>query len=257
MSSNELDATNKVLELNKISRQFGTDPAVHALVDVDLSLYSGDWMSITGPSGAGKSTLLHIIGCLDRPTSGSYFIDGVDTDSLTDEQRAGLRSQRIGFVFQSFHLLPYRNVLENVMLAEVYRKHPHRGRRTRALQAIERVGLGHRVDFLPAKLSGGERQRVAIARALVGSPSLLLCDEPTGNLDSKSSADLLDLFEPVGPPAACTSLMVPRPITRAQPGRLRRSSAMRPSPRQGVGTRHQALQSRRPFPGRESRSVIF
>jgi macrolide transport system ATP-binding/permease protein len=195
MSSNELDATNKVLELNKISRQFGTDPAVHALVDVDLSLYSGDWMSITGPSGAGKSTLLHIIGCLDRPTSGSYFIDGVDTDSLTDEQRAGLRSQRIGFVFQSFHLLPYRNVLENVMLAEVYRKHPHRGRRTRALQAIERVGLGHRVDFLPAKLSGGERQRVAIARALVGSPSLLLCDEPTGNLDSKSSADLLDLFE--------------------------------------------------------------
>ncbi len=195
MTSNEPDATNRVLGLNKISRQFGNDPAVHALVDVDLSLYRGDWMSITGPSGAGKSTLLHILGCLDRPTSGSYFIDGVDTGSLTDNQRAGLRSQRIGFVFQLFHLLPYRSVLENVMLAEVYRKHPHRGRRTRALAAIERVGLGHRVDFLPAKLSGGERQRVAIARALVGAPSLLLCDEPTGNLDSKSSADLLDLFE--------------------------------------------------------------
>jgi macrolide transport system ATP-binding/permease protein len=195
MSIDELDATNKVVELNKISRKFGTDPAVHALVDVDLTLYRGDWMSITGPSGAGKSTLLHIIGCLDRPSRGNYFIDGVDTNRLTDEQRAGLRSQRIGFVFQSFHLLPYRSVLENVMLAEVYRKHPPGGRRARALRALERVGLSHRVDFLPAKLSGGEMQRVAIARALVGSPSLLLCDEPTGNLDSKSSTDLLDLFE--------------------------------------------------------------
>ena len=195
MSSPDLHSSERVLRLSKIGRQFGTDPAVHALVDVDLSLYRGDWLSITGPSGAGKSTLLNILGCLDRPTSGSYFIDGVDTGSLSDRQRAGLRSQRIGFVFQSFHLLPYRSVVENVMLAEVYRRHPHHGRRSRALAALERVGLGHRVDFVPAKLSGGERQRVAIARALVGAPSLLLCDEPTGNLDSKSSADLLDLFE--------------------------------------------------------------
>ncbi len=195
MSSPELHARERVLGLNKIGRQFGADPAVHALVDVDLSLYRGDWLSITGPSGAGKSTLLNILGCLDRPTSGSYFIDGVDTGRLSDKQRAGLRSQRIGFVFQAFHLLPYRSVVENVMLAEVYRKHPRHGRRPRALAALERVGLGHRVDFVPAKLSGGERQRVAIARALVGAPSLLLCDEPTGNLDSKSSADLLDLFE--------------------------------------------------------------
>lgn len=195
MSSPELHAPERVLGLSKIGRQFGTDPAVHALVDVDLSLYRGDWLSITGPSGAGKSTLLNILGCLDRPTSGRYFIDGVDTGSLSDKQRAGLRSQRIGFVFQAFHLLPYRSVVENVMLAEVYRKHPPHGRRSRALAALERVGLGHRVDFVPAKLSGGERQRVAIARALVGAPSLLLCDEPTGNLDSKSSADLLDLLE--------------------------------------------------------------
>lgn len=194
MTSQEL-GPNRVLELNQVSRQFGADPAVHALVDVNLSLGRGAWMSITGPSGAGKSTLLHILGCLDRPTSGSYLVDGVDTRELTDRQRAGLRSQLIGFVFQSFHLLPYRTVLENVMLAEVYRKQPHAGRRARALEALERVGLSHRVDFLPAKLSGGERQRVAIARALVGSPSLLLCDEPTGNLDSKSSADLLDLLE--------------------------------------------------------------
>ncbi|HXV64021.1 MAG TPA: ATP-binding cassette domain-containing protein, partial [Vicinamibacteria bacterium] len=177
-----------------VGRQFGSEPAVHALVDVDLRVESGEWLAITGPSGAGKSTLLNIIGCLDRPSRGSYRFDGIDTSELTDKQRAGLRSRRIGFVFQSFHLMPYRTVLENVGMSEVYRKGSHRGRRDRALEAIGRVGLSHRADFLPTKLSGGERQRVAIARALVGSPQLLLCDEPTGNLDSKSSADLLDLF---------------------------------------------------------------
>lgn len=183
-----------VLELNKIGRQYGSEPAVHALVDVDLKVRPGEWLAITGPSGAGKSTLLHILGCLDRPTSGSYFLDGIDTTQLSDAERAGLRGRRIGFVFQSFHLLPYRTVLENVMLAEVYRRQSPRGRRERALAAIERVRLGHRADFLPTKLSGGERQRVAIARALMGSPSLLLCDEPTGNLDSKSTAGLLDFL---------------------------------------------------------------
>lgn len=190
-----LDTPDKVLELTRISRQYGADPAlVHALVDIDLSVNRGDWLSITGPSGAGKSTLLNVIGCLEIPSSGSYRIDGIETTTLTDEQRAGLRSQRIGFVFQSFHLLPYRTVLENVMLAEVYRRRPSRDRQQRAMKAIERVGLAHRADFLPSKLSGGERQRVAIARALVGSPSLLLCDEPTGNLDSKNSAAILDFF---------------------------------------------------------------
>ena len=190
-----LEPSARVLELRKICRQYGTEPAVHALIDIDLTLDRGDWLAITGPSGAGKSTLLNIIGCLDTPTSGSYLIDGIAVTGLSDKQRAGLRSQRIGFVFQSFHLLPYRTVLENVMLAEVYRRQSQVGRRDRAMQAIERVGLAHRADFLPSKLSGGERQRVAIARALVGSPSLLLCDEPTGNLDSKSSASILDLFE--------------------------------------------------------------
>ncbi len=194
MTANALDTTTRVLELKKISKRYGSEPAVHALVDVDLSLERGEWLSITGPSGAGKSTLLNIIGCLDRPTSGRFFFDGIDTAKLTDKQRAGLRSQRIGFVFQSFHLLPYGTVLENVMLAEVYRKQDNRGRRDRALTAIKRVGLSQRADFLPGKLSGGEKQRVAIARALVGSPSLLLCDEPTGNLDSKSSGAILDLL---------------------------------------------------------------
>lgn len=187
--------TTPLLELHKVGRQYGSELAVRALVDVDLSLERGEWLAITGPSGAGKSTLLNIIGCLDHPTSGRYLLEGIDTARLTDTQRAGLRSQRIGFVFQSFHLLPYRTVVENVMLAEVYRKQRHSGRRVRAWAALERVGLSHRRDFLPMQLSGGERQRVAIARALVGSPSLLLCDEPTGNLDSKSSAALLDLLE--------------------------------------------------------------
>jgi len=185
----------RVFELRKVTRQFESVTEVHALVDVDLWLEQGEWLAITGPSGAGKSTLLNIIGCLDRPTSGSHFFDGIDAATLSDKERAGLRSHRIGFVFQSFHLLSHRTVLENVMLAEVYRKQTYQGRQERALAALERVGLSHRVDFLPTKLSGGEMQRVAIARALVGTPSLLLCDEPTGNLDSKSTADLLDLFE--------------------------------------------------------------
>ncbi|MBT8342541.1 MAG: ABC transporter ATP-binding protein, partial [Desulfatitalea sp.] len=195
MTPLEPKTVRRVLELRNVCKQYGSEPAVHALVDVDLCLDRGDWLSITGPSGAGKSTLLNIIGCLDKPTNGSLFIDGLDTATLTDKQRTGLRSQRIGFVFQAFHLLPYRTVLENVMLAEVYRKQHHGGRRARALAAIKRVGLGHRADFFPTKLSGGEKQRVAIARALVGEPSLLLCDEPTGNLDSKSSAAILDLCE--------------------------------------------------------------
>src|SRR3954452_9510817 len=184
-----------VLELRKVGKTYGTEPAVHALVDVELVLQRGEWLSITSPSGAGKSTLLHVIGCLDHTTRGAYLFDGIDTGKLSDRQRAGLRSQRIGFVFQSFHLLPYRTVLENVMLAEVYRNEPAAGREDRARAAVERVGLSHRIDFYPSKLSGGEQQRVAIARALVGSPSLLLCDEPTGNLDSKTSANLLDLLE--------------------------------------------------------------
>ena len=190
-----VSTSDEVISMQGIGKTFGTDPAVHALSNVDLSLRRGEWLSITGPSGAGKSTLLNVIGCIDRPTCGSYRLDDVETTMLSDKQRAGLRSKRIGFVFQSFHLLPYRTVLENVMLAEVYRNSPQQGRRDRALAAIERVGLLHRAEFLPTKLSGGEKQRVAIARALIGSPSLLLCDEPTGNLDSKSSANILDILE--------------------------------------------------------------
>ena len=188
-------AESRVLELSKVCKSFDFDPVVTALVDIDLIVNRGDWLAITGPSGSGKSTLLNIIGCLDQPSSGSFRFDGIETTTLKEAERAGLRSQRIGFVFQSFHLLPYRTVLENVMLAEIYRGQPQQGRRQRAMQAITRVGLAPRADFLPMKLSGGERQRAAIARAIVGNPSLLLCDEPTGNLDSANSANLLDIFE--------------------------------------------------------------
>src|SRR6266511_1369604 len=194
MMASQKNPNGHVLELKGVGREFGSEPVVHALVDVHLRLEAGEWLAITGPSGAGKSPLLHILGCLDRPSSGEYLFEGIDTASLSDEERAGLRSRRIGFVFQSYHLLSHRSVLENVMLAEVYREQDINGRRERALAALDRVGLSHRVDFMPTKLSGGEKQRVAIARALVGSPSVLLCDEPTGNLDSKSGAEILDLF---------------------------------------------------------------
>ena len=195
MMASQVETNGSVLELKGVGRQFGSDPVVHALVDINLSLEPGEWLAITGPSGAGKSTLLNILGCLDRPSSGEYLFEGIDTASLSDEERAGLRSRRIGFVFQSYHLLSHRSVLENVMLAEVYREQDISGRRERALAALNRVGLSHRVDFMPTKLSGGEKQRVAIARALVGSPSVLLCDEPTGNLDLKSGTEILNLFE--------------------------------------------------------------
>jgi len=183
-----------VLELRHVEKRFSSDPEIYGLFDVNLSMVRGELLSITGPSGSGKSTLLNIIGCLDTPTGGDYYLDGINAVELNDKERAGLRSRHIGFIFQSFHLLPYRTVVENVMMAEVYRKQPRRGREARARALLELVGLAHRIEYLPMKLSGGERQRVAIARALMGSPSLLLCDEPTGNLDSKSSAAILDLF---------------------------------------------------------------
>ena len=141
------------------------------------------------------ATLLNVLGLLDRPTGGTYQLDGIDTAALGDRARAAERGRRIGFVFQSFHLLSYRSVEENVMLSELYLGTSRRDRRCRAVEALERVGLGHRLGFSPIRLSGGERQRVAIARALLGEPSLLLCDEPTGNLDSANTAAVLDLFD--------------------------------------------------------------
>ncbi|WP_128382438.1 ABC transporter ATP-binding protein [Streptomyces cavernae] len=188
-----------VIRLTGVNRTFDSDPPVHALRDVDLAVRRGEHLSIVGPSGSGKSTLLNTLGLLDRPSSGAYWLDGVETATLTDRQRTSLRGSRIGFVFQAFHLLPYRTVEENVMLAEIYRKtRPGRDRRSRAKRAraaLDRVGLSQRHGFRPDRLSGGERQRVAIARALMSDPALLLCDEPTGNLDSENTFSVLELFD--------------------------------------------------------------
>jgi ABC-type lipoprotein export system ATPase subunit len=187
-------ATAPMVKLAGIGRKYGVAAPVVALRDVELEVYVGEWVAIVGASGSGKTTLLNIIGCLDRPSTGSHWLNGVDVADLSDRQRAGLRSRDIGFIFQSFHLLGYRTVLENVMLAEVYGRRSRPGRPDRARAALEAVGLEGRSDFLPTRLSGGQRQRVAIARALVNGPRLLLCDEPTGNLDSVSTAGILKLL---------------------------------------------------------------
>ncbi len=190
-----LNGAHPVVELRGISRTYGSDPPVQALREVDLTIHRGDWVAIVGPSGSGKSTLLNVLGCLDRPTAGSYLIGGIDVAQLDDGQRTAMRGKSIGFVFQSFHLLGHRTALENVMLSEVYGGGERAGREQRALAALEQVRMTHRRDSMPTKLSGGEQQRVAIARALLGSPSLLLCDEPTGNLDSANTESLLALFD--------------------------------------------------------------
>ncbi|MFF3214822.1 ABC transporter ATP-binding protein [Streptomyces sp. NPDC002886] len=184
-----------VIEFRGIGLTYPGPPPVAALKACDLIVERGEFVAVVGPSGSGKSTFLNIVGLLDAPTGGTYLLDGIDTGTLRDADRTALRGLRIGFVFQSFHLLPQRSALENVMLALVYDGTPRRERRTRARHALEQVGLGHRVDSLPTRLSGGERQRVAIARALVTRPSLLLCDEPTGNLDTANADAVLALLE--------------------------------------------------------------
>jgi putative ABC transport system ATP-binding protein len=185
----------EVIALDGVGRVFPTVPPVSALVDVTFSVRRGDYLSVIGPSGSGKSTLLNVLGMLDVPSTGSYRLEGVETTELDDTSRTSVRGARIGFVFQSFHLLAHRNVLENVTLGEMYSGTPRIGRSERAMAALDQVGMTHRADFSPGQLSGGERQRVAIARALVGQPALLLCDEPTGNLDSTNTAAVLDLFD--------------------------------------------------------------
>ncbi|HSJ91576.1 MAG TPA: ABC transporter ATP-binding protein [Ilumatobacter sp.] len=184
-----------VIELRSVSRVFDSTPPVHALRAVDLTIQAGEHLAIVGPSGSGKTTLLNVLGLLDRPTSGTYLLDGIDAGTLTDAQRAGLRAARIGFVFQAFHLIAHRSALENVMFGGLYQGVNRLERRRRAIDALARVGLSHRAGFRPDRLSGGERQRVAVARALAVEPSILLCDEPTGNLDSVTTASMLELFD--------------------------------------------------------------
>jgi ABC-type lipoprotein export system ATPase subunit len=184
-----------VVELRGIGRTYGSDPPVQALRGVDLTIHAGDWLAVVGPSGSGKSTLLNVLGCLDRPTAGTYLIEGIDAAALSEDERASMRARSIGFVFQTFHLLGHRTALENVMLADIYAAGNRIDRQARAHAALEKVGMGHRRDFLPTKLSGGEQQRVAIARAFVNRPQVLLADEPTGNLDPDTSQDIMLLLE--------------------------------------------------------------
>jgi putative ABC transport system ATP-binding protein len=184
-----------LIELVDVSRTFDSSPPVRALRQVNLRVERGEYVGVVGPSGSGKSTFLNVVGLLDRPTGGTYMLDGDDASGLSDRERAGLRARRIGFIFQSFHLLPQRSALENVMFGALYQGVSRRRRRQRALDALDRVGVADRASFRPSRLSGGERQRVAIARALSADPSLLLCDEPTGNLDTVNTAAILGVFD--------------------------------------------------------------
>ena len=185
-----------ILELKNIYKEYIQGKmSVPVLKNVDFSMDEGEYVAIMGPSGSGKTTLMNIIGCLDQPTQGQFFLDGEDVSKCTENQMSDIRLRKIGFVFQSFHLLPRQSALTNVELPLNYAKVPKKERRERAFQALERVGLADRVDFLPNQLSGGQMQRVAIARAIVNNPKLLLADEPTGALDSKSGAQVMELFQ--------------------------------------------------------------
>jgi putative ABC transport system ATP-binding protein len=183
------------IELRDVTRSFPGPPEVQALKGVNLTVPDGDYLSIIGPSGSGKSTMLNLLGLLDRPTVGEYRLGGVLTSTLTEDERAALRARQLGFVFQAFHLMSRRTVLDNVMLPMLYAGTPRAEREPRARAALERVGLGHRMGFLPGRLSGGERQRVAVARAVATRPRVLLADEPTGNLDQTTTGEIMALFE--------------------------------------------------------------
>jgi len=187
---------SSLIEIRGITKTYrmGRDVVVQALRGVDLDIDRGEFLAVMGPSGSGKSTLMNVLGCLDVPDAGSYTLAGTEVRTLTDDQLAAIRNRRIGFVFQTFNLLPRLNALENVELPLVYGGNGH-DRRAKALEALRMVGLGDRTRHRPSEMSGGQQQRVAIARALLNDPDLVLADEPTGNLDSRSSAEILSIFQ--------------------------------------------------------------
>jgi putative ABC transport system ATP-binding protein len=184
-----------LIELTEVTKKYQVgSQEIRALDGIDLAIEQGEYCAIIGPSGSGKSTLMHLLGCLDTPTTGRMLVDGVDLSKATDGRLAEMRNEKIGFVFQAFNLLAKFNVLENVELPMIYSGQPKKMRRERALKAIERVGLTDRMKNTPLQLSGGQMQRVAIARALVNDPKIIFADEPTGNLDSTTGANILALF---------------------------------------------------------------
>ena len=205
-----------ILKLTDICKDYaqGKEP-VRVLKNVSLTVEEGDYIAIMGPSGSGKTTLMNIIGCLDVPTSGSYELDGRDLKDLTDDNLAEVRNKHIGFVFQSFHLMPKMDAVDNVALPLLYGGVPLKERRARAEEALKAVGLEERIHFLPNQLSGGQCQRVAIARAMVGKPDILLADEPTGALDSKSGTQIMEIFQKLSD-GGMTILMITHELRIAQ-----------------------------------------
>ena len=185
----------KALEMIDITKSYVMgDNVVHALRNISLVIEKGEWISIMGPSGSGKSTMMNILGCLDRPTSGKYLLDGAEVEKLTDDQLALERNKKIGFVFQNFNLLPRMDALNNVALPLIYSGVPREERLKKAAEVLTRVGLGERLDHRPNELSGGQKQRVAIARALINDPTIILADEPTGTLDSRSGEEIMSML---------------------------------------------------------------
>ncbi len=199
-----------LIELREIGKVYDLgEVKVEALKTATLDIDRGEYVALVGPSGSGKSTLMNTLGCLDRPTSGSYLLDGDEVVSMSRDQRAAIRNRQIGFVFQNFNLLNRTSALENVELPLLYvRGRSIRRRRQRAIELLEKVGLGDRLDHHPSQLSGGQQQRVAIARALVNQPSILLCDEPTGNLDTKTSKEVIGLFRQLNEEHGITVILV-------------------------------------------------
>lgn len=190
--------SNNVIEIRGITRDFKLgQETVHVLKGIDLDIERGDYLAIMGPSGSGKSTLMNLLGCLDTPTSGSYILNGKDVSQMSDDELADIRNTEIGFVFQTFNLLPRTTALENVALPMIYAGKSKTDRKDRASQVLTDVGLADRMDHKPNQLSGGQRQRVAVGRALVNNPSIILADEPTGNLDSKTSVEIMALFDAI------------------------------------------------------------
>jgi putative ABC transport system ATP-binding protein len=190
--------SKSIIEIKGITRDFPLgNETVYVLKGIDLHINKGEYVALMGPSGSGKSTLMNILGCLDTPTSGSYVLNGKDVSKMEDDELAEIRNKEIGFVFQTFNLLPRTTALDNVALPMVYAGHGKEARNKRATTVLTQVGLSDRMDHKPNQLSGGQRQRVAVARALVNHPSIILADEPTGNLDSKTSVEIMNLFDEI------------------------------------------------------------
>ncbi|SFC73795.1 putative ABC transport system ATP-binding protein [Zunongwangia mangrovi] len=190
--------SNKVIEIRNIIRNFPLgQEVVKVLKGIDLDINRGEYVAFMGPSGSGKSTLMNLLGCLDTPTGGSYILNGKDVSKMTDSELAEVRNKEIGFVFQTFNLLPRTTALDNVALPMIYAGYSKADRKKRAEEVLNNVGLGDRMDHKPNQLSGGQRQRVAVGRALVNKPSIILADEPTGNLDSKTSVEIMNLFDEI------------------------------------------------------------